>query len=111
MKMIIAILTVLASTGASAKVADFNALIDENIQAQKALHQEVQTQTEVTRHALRNGKEAKEVFVVESGSDTVNVPTRRELLRFKKEIVNHRLSQKDSDRRLANEFKDVDLEF
>ncbi len=112
MKSIFLALFVLVSIKAQAKVSDFNALINENIESQKALHQEVQTQTEITRQALRDGKEAKEVLVVENqGDESINVPTRKDLLRFKKEMVDHRLNTKDLDRRLANEFKKLDSGF
>lgn len=92
-----------------AKITDFNALITENNEAQRTLHKEVAQGTEATRTALQEKHE--QIVVVDAETSDVNVASRSDLLRFKKEIVDHKASKKDLEKRLANEFKSTDLEF
>lgn len=93
-----------------AKITDFNAMINENSKAQRELHKEVRNSAEETRAALHD--ERKEpIVVVETERIDVNVPSGKNLLRFQKEIVDHKDEKKAGENRLANEFNSVDLEF
>ena len=109
MKKVILIALMVAPMLAQAKVADFNALINENTEAQKELRKEIRDQVEVTRQAFRRHEEP--TVIVDNKRDSINVPTDKNFLRFKKEIVSHQVSEKDLQKRLANEFKSADMEF
>lgn len=96
---------------AQAKVSDFNALINENISAQKELHQEVRGQMGETRSALEHGDHDSDIVMVETKGNDINVPTNKKFMRFKKEMVDHQASQRATDKRLANELKSTELSF
>lgn len=103
------LLIMLVSQVVNAKVSDFNALIDDNVAAQKQLHTEVKTSVDETRTALNEGKNP--TVIVDHDSDSLNVPTSKNMLRFKKEIVEHQVKDKQAQKRLANEFQSADMEF
>lgn len=95
--------------GAQAKVADFNALINQNVAAQKVLHQEVETQMGETRMALQKYEETTLLDDVKTAA--INVPTDKKFLRFRKEIVQHQAPQKVMNKRIASEIKSMNNEF
>lgn len=97
-------------TGAHGHVTDFNALIDENVAAQKQLHTEVKSHVDETRAALIE-RPASKTIVVESDGEVLNVRTNKKFMRFKKEVVNHQVKDKKLEKRLANEFKSLEMEF
>lgn len=109
MKTLVMILSLAFSFPAMAELADFNALINENQQAQKTFHQGLKTAVEDTRLALES--EERGPIVIESQAQSVHSPTDKRFLRFKKELVNHQAPQKELRERLASEFESVDLEF
>lgn len=110
MKTMIFALSMLIAAGASAKVSDFNSIIEENTQAQKQLYKEVRKESDETRTALVIPDEGHNTYV-ETPGDAVNVPTSKKFLRFSKETVRHDARSKDLEKRLANEFKAMDSEF
>lgn len=111
MKKTMIILALSLPFGAFAKVADFNALIRENSAAQKELHKEVRANVDEGRLAVQEDSDRSSTLADRVEPATVNVRSGKNLLRFKKEIVDHQAEQKDLERRLANEFKSSDLEF
>lgn len=112
MKAMMMILSLMIGVGANAKVPDFNAMIDENVAAQKELYKEVKTRSDETRTALNPTEplDASQV-VVGTPQEAINVPTNKDLLRFKKETVRHDAGRKSGEDRLASEFKSVDMAF
>lgn len=107
--LLLSVAMTVVAFGAQAKVADFNALINENVAAQKELHQEVETQMGATRVALQKYEES--TLMDDSNTAAVNVPTNKKFLRFRKEIVRHQTPQKAMNKRVASEFKSMDNEF
>lgn len=108
MKTVLFILSLTIGSMASAKVADFNSIIGENVHAQRALYKEVKANSDETRTALQEN-EPKTQVVVETPGDAIHVPTNKNFMKFSKETVNHQ--PKDLDNRLANEFKSIDSEY
>ncbi|MBX3034326.1 MAG: hypothetical protein KF865_10415 [Bdellovibrionaceae bacterium] len=106
-QVIFSLLVVLGASVGQAKVADFNALIGENMRSQEELQQEMRHQMGETRTARQDKREVK-VFVDPKGHD-INVPTTD--LRFRKEMVDHSPSQKDVNNRLANEIQASEYQF
>ncbi len=110
MKKVILMVLMAAPIFAHAKVSDFNALIDENVQAQTELRKEIRTQVEVQRQAFRRHEEP--VVLVDHRHENINVRSGdKNFLRFKKEIVNHAVAPKDLQKRVATEIQSADLEF
>lgn len=96
----------------SAKVSDFNALINDNISAQKELHGEIRKQVQTTENAL-HGEEEREAssMVVESDMTQINAPTSSKMLKFKKEKRSLTVSRKKQLDRVSQEFDDANSSF
>lgn len=109
MKKVILMILMVAPIFAQAKVSDFNALITENVQAQQKLGDELGRQVETRRQAFR--KNEQPVYLVEQRGESVNVPTDRNMLRFHKEMVDHSVSEKELQKRIASEVKSSELAF
>ena len=101
-----------------AKVQDFNAIINEDIKAQKELHQQFKHQVNLvdentgTRYQVNKAKtqnNKRDVIVVESNATNYIAPSRKNFLKFKKEI--HQKSQNDrkNQHRVANEIKELEF--
>lgn len=90
---------------AVAKVGDFNNLINENNKAQNELHQNLKQDIDTTRMAYQ--KEAQPKYIVDQDSTTINVPTSKSLLTFKKEKTFYRASEEQKKKRLAEELSDA----
>lgn len=114
--MTLSFMMVMASVIASlsfAKVSDFNALINDNISAQKELHGEVRKQVNATDQAFRNDAEKREAssMVVETDSTQINSPTSEKMLKFKKEKNQATISRKKQLDRVSQEFDDASSSF
>jgi hypothetical protein len=94
-----------------AKVSDFNALINENISAQKELHSEVKKQMKVTQDSFYPSPKA--TVVVETESNQINSPTKSKMLKFKKETATQNASRsgKKQLERVSEEFDDASSSF
>ena len=103
------LMILMMSSVVNAKVSDFNSLIDENTAAQKQLHTEVRGGVDQTRMALKDPKDS--TVIVDNSNESMNVPTSKNMLRFKKEISEQQAPDKKQQNRLATEFKSADLEF
>lgn len=96
----------------SAKVTDFNALINDNISAQKQLHGEIQKQVDTTNTAFRGEEKRKaSSMVVESDTTQINAPTSSKVLRYKKEKRTLTVSRKKQLDRVSQEFDDANSSF
>lgn len=89
-----------------AKAVDFNALITENAQQQQELYKSITTQTELAREAQKTD-EAYETAYTDGNSDTINVPTNKDILSFDKEKSFYKATGKKQLERLATEFESV----
>lgn len=104
---IIAILSLIPAVS-MAKISDFNALIGENVKAQSELHNSVQSQLNEARDKVAAEKIRERIVIVENSAGSYNAPTRKDLLAFKKEKTNHRVSEKKQFERLATEIREVE---
>ncbi len=94
----------------SAKVEDFNAMINENQNAQMQLRNELKEQMSDTHQAQLNAK--KETVEVAGAFDgNVNSPSKKSLTTFEKEMVHYRPSEAKQIKRLANEINAADMSF
>jgi hypothetical protein len=101
---IFAITLSLYTSVAFARVSDFNSLIDENSAAQVRLHQEIKLTGDQTRIALKDKGDFATQVVVDDRSDSINVRSKSQFLRFKKEVATKSSKSKDIEKRIANEF-------
>lgn len=102
-KTIIAALTLLPMTG-FAKVADFNAMISENMKEQNQLHGEMKNNVNEAREIVQSDELRKRVVLMEESSKSYNAPTNKALLSYNKEKKQRALSDKKQFQRLANEI-------
>lgn len=93
----------------SAKVEDFNAMINENQNAQMQLRNELKEQMNETRQAQMPKKEMIEV--ANAFDSSVNAPTKKSMTTYEKEMVHYRPSEEKQMNRLANEIKAADKSF
>lgn len=106
MKTILLTLAFLAPLASMGKVGDFNNLINENAKAQNELHQNLKQDLDTTRMAYK--AEATQKYIVDNDSKTVNVPTSKSLLTFKKEKKYYRASEEQKQKRLAEEISEAE---
>ena len=95
----------LIAISATAKVGDFNSLINENSKAQNELHQNLKQDLETTRMAYQHDK--VDNFIVDNESNSINVPTTKSFLTFKKEKKYYRASEEQKQKRLAEEMSEA----
>lgn len=106
-------LALVISSFSSAKVSDFNALIEENISAQKELHGQIKQQMNTTTQALQvkaNGSQSAAVFVDDS-TDQVNSPTSSRILKYEREKSQKSISRKKQMERVSQEFDEADSSY
>lgn len=89
-----------------AKVADFNALITDNMKAQTELHTTVTGNMADTRKAVVDANIKERIVIVENSGTSYNSPTRKDMLAFKKEKTFFRAG--DSSERVASELREQD---
>lgn len=106
MKKMILMIAMIAPLISFAKVGDFNDLINENSKAQTDLHQNLRQDLDSTRMAYK--QEVKEKYIVDNSRTTINVPTSKSLLTFKKEKKYYRASEEQKQKRLAEEFSEAE---
>lgn len=102
----ILILAFLSPLAALAKVGDFNSLITENSKAQNELHQSLKQDLDTTRMAYK--QETTQKYIVDNDTKTINVPTSKSLLTFKKEKKYYRASEEQKQKRLAEELSEAE---
>ncbi len=87
-----------------ANVSNFNDIIAENSQVQREIQQTLKVSDDSTAAALGPNNDRR--VVLESIS--YNAPTNSKIFKFKKELSEHRVSNKKEMSRVANEFKAMD---
>lgn len=97
------------------KIEDFNSIINEDIRAQKELHQQVKKQVNPAflgtqkQNLNVNDKStaAKEIIVVENDQTNYTAPSGNNFLRFNKEIKQKSQNQRKNQHRVAKEIKEL----
>jgi hypothetical protein len=96
----------------SAKVEDFNAMINENSQAQSQLQTDLKEQMGLTRQAQKTAPRKVMIEVAsDHGSNSINSPTKKSMLTFDKETVHYRGSEAKQNQRTASEIKSAGEQF
>ena len=106
MKKLVLFLSLFTAVASFAKVGDFNSLIVENSKAQIELHEHLKQDLDTARVAYQ--KDSQEKFIVDQQSNSINVPTSKSLLTFKKEKTYYRPSESKQQKRLAQELTDAE---
>ncbi|MFZ4402686.1 MAG: hypothetical protein ACOYOK_01175 [Pseudobdellovibrionaceae bacterium] len=97
---------------AQARVADFNNMINENMEAQDKLHKTLKSNIKSTEQALNQKLTKEKTVVVESESPSYNSPTKKSLLTVRKEKEFHRgTPMKQKLEKIANEVNSSDKSF
>jgi hypothetical protein len=101
---------------AYAKVEDFNAIINEDIKAQKELHQQFKNQVNKDNVALQqelnNTKKpakVREVFIVDNVETNYIAPSSNNFLKFNKELKQKSQNERKNQHRVAKEIKELGL--
>lgn len=97
---------ILGTQAYAAESVDFDAIIKENSQAQNKLHRQIKETVDSSRVAAQTPDTGSQV-IADSGQ-TVHVRTKKDMLTFAKEKKHSAASQKQNDKRLAQEFKDLE---
>lgn len=109
---------ILIQSLASAKVTDFNSIINEDLKEQKELHRQFKKQ--VNAPALtekenlvsaesRQEIKAKELIVVENAQKSYAAPSNENFLKFNKEIGEAKTqNQRKNQHRVAKELKELE---
>ncbi|OFZ31984.1 MAG: hypothetical protein A2622_12170 [Bdellovibrionales bacterium RIFCSPHIGHO2_01_FULL_40_29] len=102
MKTILTLSLVLLTAGLSeAKLSDFNSLIDETSKAQSNLYADLKQNLKETQVAVTSTHHER--YLVDT-SATINVPTRKGFLTYKKESINYQPTIQHAKKRLALEI-------
>ncbi len=102
-QILIAIALMIPATG-FARVADFNALITDNMKAQGELHSTVTENIKETRKNVANAKPRERIVIVEKSQESMVSPTSKSFLAFKKESKEYRANETLQFDRLAAEI-------
>lgn len=102
-QIVVAIAMMIPTIG-FAKVADFNALITENVKAQTELHDSVKGNMAETRQAVADANRRERIVIVENSGTSYNSPTKKDMLVFQKEKTQYRADEGFD--RLATEIRD-----
>ena len=86
---------------AQAKVNNFNNLIEENSRAQNELHTDLKQNLADTQVAVQVEKNDR--FVVDTAG-TINVPTRKSFLTYRKNKTDYSTTTSEAQKRLAQEL-------
>lgn len=106
MKLILFFATLSLGLNSMAKVADFNALIDENSKAQSELHHNLKENLDLAKST--QAREVEEKFIVDRAESTITVPTSKKMLTFSKEKKYYRASEQQQQKRLAEEINQAE---
>lgn len=103
----IAILLIMSS---QAYAVDFNSIIAENSKAQNQLHNQIKETVYNSRIAAQKTQlTGQNQFIADTGgSEIIHVKTKKDLLTFNKEKKHSTASRLQNDKRLAQEFKDLE---
>ena len=106
-KALLTAVTVLATSLSAFAATDFNSLIVENSKAQNELHDQIKTNVEEVKIAVQDRVEdgAKTVSIA---AETVHVKTDKKFLTFAKEKKYYQPSDAKADKRLAEEFQNLE---
>ncbi|MES2803043.1 MAG: hypothetical protein V4654_11165 [Bdellovibrionota bacterium] len=97
---------VLGSHAYAIETADFGEIIKENSKAQNELHKQIKETVDSSRIAAQNSDTGS--HVIADSAQTVHVKTKKDMLTFAKEKKHSAASQKQNDKRLAQEFQDLE---
>lgn len=96
------------------KVQDFNAIINEDIKAQKELHNQFNKQVQADlvvqdKKQPVNNVRTKEVVVVENTQTNYTAPSGKNFLKFNKEVKQKTQNERKNQHRVAKEIKDLEM--
>lgn len=96
------------------KVEDFNAIINEDIKAQKELHQQFNNKVQADLGKKENpevvtNKRVKEVIVVENTQTNYIAPSSNNFLKFNKEVKQKTSNERKNQHRVAKEIKELGM--
>lgn len=97
---------ILSTQAYAAEAVDFNAIIKENSQAQNELHKQIKETVETSRIAAQMPDTGSQVIA--DNAQIIHVRTKKDMLTFAKEKKHSAASQKQNDKRLAQEFQDLE---
>jgi hypothetical protein len=98
---------VLGTQAYAAEAVDFDAIIKENSKAQNQLHKQIKETVDSSRIAAQTPDTGSQV-IADNGAQSVHVRTKKDMLTFAKEKKHSAASQKQNDKRLAQEFQDLE---
>jgi hypothetical protein len=107
MKSIFASILAIVLLATTAFAVDFNSIINENSKAQSDLHLKITETVRDVRIAADLADGSKSKFIADH-VETIHVKTQKEFLTFEKEKKQYKPSSIQGEKRLAQEFKDLE---
>ena len=98
------VLVLAVFTTLNAYAVDFNAIIDENSKAQNELSAQIKADVNESQQAAYDATKN----YIKDDVKIVNVKTDRNFLKFAKEKKQYKASTEKTEKRLAQEFKDLE---
>lgn len=105
----LALISLMMVASSQAFAVDFGAIIKENSQAQNELHRQIKETVDSSRIAAQTPDTGSQVIA--DNAQVVHVKTKKDMLTFTKEKKHSKTTSKlqsQSDKRLAQEFKDLE---
>ncbi len=93
------------------KISQFNEMISENLKEERQLHAQIKGEITGEGVTIDDNSKQDRFVVVERESVSYDSPTKKELLRFKKEKKTYAASRKKQVERLATEIRDSSESF
>jgi len=87
---------------------DFNEIIVENTKAQQNLHSQIKQTVMETQIAAQTLKPQDKFIADSEAAKMIQVKTKKSFLTYEKEKKHSRASASQNDKRLAQEFKDLE---
>ena len=97
---------VLSSQAHAIETVDFDAIIKQNSRAQNDLHKQIKETVETIRIAAQTSDTGTQVIA--DNTPAIHVKTKKDMLTFAKEKKHSAASQQKNDKRLAQEFQDLE---
>jgi nitrogen-specific signal transduction histidine kinase len=106
-KVLLTVVTVLATSLSALAGTDFNSLIVENSKAQNELHDQIKSNVDEVKIAVQDRVQdgSKTVSIA---AETIHVNTDKKFLTFAKEKKYYKPSEAKAQKRLAEEFQNLE---
>ncbi len=102
-KALLTLVTVLGASLSALAGTDFNSLIVQNTKAQNELHDQIKSNVDEIKIAVQDGAKTFSI-----AAEAIHINTDKKFLTFAKEKKHYKASDAKSQKRLAEEFQNLE---